>query len=442
MTSEARICLIEDDPIMGESLCNGFALEGWQHDWFRDLTRARAALKANRYAVVVSDIRLRDGRGDELFEALRTEGVAMPPWLFITGYGSVDRAVALLKQGAADYITKPFDLDALIERLQRYLDVPVANASGERLGVSPQMRHIAELLPRLARQARTMLITGESGVGKEVVARELHRLAAEPQTPFLAVNCGGLTETLLESELFGHEKGAFTGALHRRPGVFEQASGGTLFLDELGDMPVPMQIKLLRVLQDRTVTRVGGTEAIEVDFRLICATHRDLREEVQGGRFREDLFYRIHVIHLRIPPLRERREDILWLARRFLAEASERLGEPIKALNPPAEQALLAHEWPGNIRELKNAIERACVLSAGDHLVLEALFDDAIVGPVAIPGFGSEDLYGYLRACERNYIEKALATHDGRIMVTAEALGISRKNLWERMKRLGVDAME
>jgi two-component system, NtrC family, response regulator HydG len=438
VSAAGRICLIEDDPIMGESLCDRFALEELDYDWFRDVASAGAALRDRQYALVVSDIRLRDGSGDELFEALRAEGVAMPPWLFITAYGAIDRAVELLKQGAADYITKPFDLDVLVERLRDFLEAAAAAPVEDRLGVSPVMRRVAELLPRLARQSTTMLMTGESGVGKEVVARELHRLSEVATAPFVAVNCGGLTESLLEAELFGHEKGAFTGALQRRRGVFEQAHGGTLFLDEIGDMPQAMQVKLLRVLEDRAVTRVGGTASQAVDFRLICATHRDLRAEVQAGRFREDLFYRIHVIHLRIPPLRERREDIPWLAHRFLTEAGHRGREPIKRLSAQVEQALLTHDWPGNVRELKNAIERACVLSAGDQLVLEALFDEAVSWPVRVDGFGGGDLYGYLRACERSYIEKTLAENEGRIAVTAEALGISRKNLWERMKRLGV----
>jgi DNA-binding NtrC family response regulator len=275
------------------------------------------------------------------------------------------------------------------------------------------------------------------------VARELHALGRNANGPFVAVNCGGLTESLLEAELFGHEKGAFTGALRTRPGVFEQAHGGTLFLDEIGDMPPLMQVKLLRVLQDREVVRVGGSRTISVDFRLICATHRDLRAEVAEGRFREDLFYRIHVVHLRIPPLRERCDDILWLARRFLAEACARGGESVKKLTAVGEQALLAYDWPGNARELRNAIDRACVMSAGDHLVPEALFDD---GGQTLPSDRPEardaGLYEYLRACERDHIETALAEHGGRIAATADALGISRKNLWERMKRLGMDSGE
>jgi len=443
VNAEARLCLIEDDPIMGESLSDRFALEGLAFDWHQDVQRARAALRERDYALVISDIRLRDGRGDELFESLRAAGVAMPPWLFITGYGSVDRAVELLKHGAADYITKPFDLDSLVDRLRQYLQVPVPSAYTERLGVSPVMCHIAGLLPRLAQQGTTILITGESGVGKEVVARELHALSGNAAGPFVAVNCGGLTETLLEAELFGHEKGAFTGALRTRPGVFEQAHGGTLFLDEIGDMPPVMQVKLLRVLEDREIVRVGGSRSIPVDFRLVCATHRDLRAGVQEGRFREDLFYRIHVIHLRIPPLRERREDILWLARRFLSEACSRGGEPAKRLTPQIDATLLACTWPGNVRELRNAIDRACVMSPGDQLLPDALFDDA--GELSATGLRddtSDDLYEYLRACERRHIEQTLAEHGGRIAVTAEALGISRKNLWERMRRLGIVTSE
>jgi two-component system, NtrC family, response regulator HydG len=438
---EPRLCLIEDDPIMGESLCDRFTLEGLAHDWFRDVASAGAALRAREYAVVVSDIRLRDGSGDALFEALRNEGVAMPPWLFITAYGAIDRAVDLLKQGAADYITKPFDLDVLVERLRGYFEPSLADVPEARLGVSPVMQHMASLLPRLAQHATTMLITGESGVGKEIVARELHRLGeGSADAPFVAVNCGAITETLMEAELFGFEKGAFTGAQRTRKGVFEQAHGGTLFLDEIGDMPLAMQVKLLRVhAGTRKVTRVGGSTTSRPVERAPDLRHpsgparRSPGRPVPRGPVLSD-----HVIHLRIPPLRERRDDILWLARRFLAESCARGGESVKRLTPQVEQALLAHAWPGNIRELKNAIERACVLSAGDGLMLEALFDDTVAWPRAVEGFGSGDLHDYLRACERAFIEKALAAHDGRIGQTADALGISRKNLWERMKRLDV----
>ena len=441
MSDKPRLlCLIEDDEIMGESLCDRFELEGIAFDWHRTGNAARIAVSSGRYAAVVSDIRLPDIGGDELYLSLKSCGVRLPPWLFITGYGSIDRAVGMLKAGATDYITKPFDLDALVDKLAELLAAPEPSVSTMRLGVSPAMRHIETLLPRLASQARTVLISGESGVGKEVVARELHRLAsAGTESPFVAVNCGAISENLLEAELFGHEKGAFTGAVRSRSGVFEQASGGTLFLDEVGDMPLAMQVKLLRAIQERSVVRVGGERAVPVDLRLICATHRDLREMVEEGSFRDDLYYRIHVIHLKIPPLRERREDIVWLARKLLAAyCRDHPGEE-KRLSSAVEQALTMHQWPGNIRELKHAIERACILSPGEHLMLEALFDTPLPSDLR-DGDATEGLAGYLQACERAYIVKALEANGGQIARTAAHLGISRKNLWERMKRLDLSA--
>lgn len=263
-----------------------------------------------------------------------------------------------------------------------------------------------------------------------MVARAFHRLAPEGDgAPFIAVNCAAIPETLLEAELFGHEKGAFTGANRVRKGVFEQAGGGTLFLDEIGDMPLAMQVKLLRVLQERRVTRLGSEKSVPVDLRLISATHQDLKKLVTQGRFREDLYYRLDVIHVHIPPLRQRREDILWLARRFLHEAA-----PDKRFSGEAEQALLTYDWPGNARELKHAVERVAILSDGD-----------MVGPSVL--FGDEDsetdlpatsLADFISQSEKRYISKALEDHDGHLGRTAGALGISRKNLWEKMKKLGL----
>ncbi|WP_018952912.1 sigma-54-dependent transcriptional regulator [Thioalkalivibrio sulfidiphilus] len=440
MSLKPRMCLVEDDPIMGESLHDRFSLEGFEVTWCRSVREARTRLAGSEHDVVISDIRLPDGDGDALFDELMAVGKVSCPWLFITGYGAVDRAVALLKRGATDYITKPFDLDQLVDKLWELVS---RNGEGEglrsgSLGVSPAMRRIEALLPRLAAQAGTILITGESGAGKEAVARALHRAdPANAGKPFVAVNCGGLTETLLEAELFGHEKGAFTGAVRSRAGVFEQAHGGTLFLDEVGDMPMVMQVKLLRAIQERQIVRVGGERPIPVQLRLICATHRDLLEMVKEGSFREDLYYRIHVIHLRIPPLRERREDIPWLVRQFLDEHARVQGEPRKQLSASAEQALLRHPWPGNIRELKHAIERACILSPGPLLQAEALFDEPGEHAEA-DDEGAARLSHYLRACEESYIRRALDLHDGHIGHTAANLGISRKNLWERMKRLGM----
>jgi DNA-binding NtrC family response regulator len=432
---ESPILLIEDDPIMGESLMDRFELEGLPADWARTGAEGRARLERRQYGTVLSDIRLPDMGGDALFMELAGRLPVVPPWLFITGYGAVDQAVRLLKNGAADYVTKPFDLDILIDKLRRHLSAtafPAAMPACD-LGISPALRRIEAQLPRLAAQARTLLITGESGAGKEMVARAFHRLTPEGENaPFVAVNCAAIPETLLEAELFGHEKGAFTGATRVRKGVFEQADGGTLFLDEIGDMPLSMQVKLLRVLQDRTVTRVGGEKSVAVNLRLLSATHQDLKKLVTQGRFREDLYYRLDVIHVHIPPLRQRREDILWLARRFLGEAASG-----KRLSDEAEQVLLTHDWPGNARELKHAVERGAILSDGE-----------VVGPSVLFGGDESDdddnpvasLAEFVAQSEKRYISKALNDHEGHLGRTAGALGISRKNLWEKMKKLGLSS--
>ena len=432
-----RLCLIEDDEIMGESLADRFLLDGYACDWHRTARDAKAAILTRDYFLVISDIRLPDMAGDELFATLQAEHIALPPFLFITGQGNIDSAVRLLKQGAQDYITKPFDLDALMDRIQN-IAAPAEHDSVSALGSSPAMRHIVALLPRLAASNSTVLITGESGVGKERIARTIHQLGGDDR-PFVGINCGALTETLLEAELFGYEKGAFTGAARERKGVFEQADGGTLFLDEIGEMPLPMQVRLLRAVQERTIVRVGGERTITVDIKLVCATNQDLRSMVEQGRFREDLYYRINVLHIPIPPLRERKEDILWLAALFLEEFARRDGGSSRQLDPAAQQALLAYPWPGNVRELRHCLERSTLLHGEQLLTASTLFpqsrlasEDADAAP--------ETLADYLRTCERSYISNALDQNTGRIADTAAELGISRKNLWEKMKKLGLEA--
>jgi DNA-binding NtrC family response regulator len=435
-----RLCLIEDDVLMGESLCDRFALEGIAFDWHRDGASALRSIGREPYAAVISDVRLPDVEGDELLrQLLARRGAPLPPFLFITAYGSIDRAVEALKLGAVDYITKPFDIDQLIDKTRRLIGAwraPAREGNGvPALGVSQGMRHMQEMLPRIAAQADTVLITGESGVGKEKVAQLLHRSSPVRDGPFVAVNCGALPETLLESELFGYERGAFTGAVRQRRGLFEQAEGGTLFLDEIGDMPSLMQVKLLRAIQERQITRVGGERPLAVNIRLACATNRDLRRLVAQGAFREDLYYRINVIHLRVPPLRERVEDILWLAERFLHERPDAAGP--RRLSAAAQSALLRHAWPGNARELKHCIERACILARGPLIEPWDLFQaDPERGA---EGARSETLNAYLRACEREFITRALEEHNWRVTETAAELGISRKNLWEKMRRLDID---
>lgn len=434
-----RLCLIEDDPIMGESLVQLFRLEGFETVWCTTAALAIKALDTQRFNVILSDIRLPDRDGGNLFLSLREHHPSLPPVIFMTAYGAIDRAVELLKAGAADYVTKPFDVDVLVQKVTGLAETYGVGSEDENssLGISPAMRRIAESLPRLARHVDALLITGESGSGKEHVARLFHHHAIGTNGEFIAVNCAAIPESLMEAELFGHERGAFTGAVKAKRGVFEQADQGTLFLDEIGEMPLSMQAKLLRVLQDHLLTRLGGEKPIKSNFRLICATHRDLKAMVEAGQFREDLYYRIHVIHLRIPPLRERHEDIRWFVRHFVEAFNRQHPEEKRRLDPRTEQALLKYPWPGNVRELKHAVERACILSSGPLLESEAFFNEGLTDTsCSLPA--SESLTDYLMACERDYLLLTLERHSNHMTHAAEALGITRKTLWEKLRRLDI----
>ncbi len=433
-----RICLIEDDEIIGEALLERFEVEDLDCDWYRDGASAMRALGTRAYCVVISDINLPDISGEELFSRLRSKG-DIPPFLFITGYGSIDQAVRLLKMGGEDYLTKPFEVAELIGKVQTLCPLPQHHGGGAHtLGVSASMQAIEAALAKLAASESTVLISGESGVGKEYAARFLHRaFETSRAAPFVAINCGAIPETLLEAELFGHEKGAFTGAIREKRGLFEQAHGGTLFLDEIGDMPLSMQIKLLRAIQERSIQRIGSEKNIKVDIHLVCATHRDLEKMVTAGSFREDLYYRINVVNIPIPPLRERKDDILWHANTFLQQFGHRKDQKERRFHAKAEQAMLTYPWPGNVRELRNCIERACVLSPSPVIMPEAMFGEAWRNTLPhLSDLGGETLAQYIRQCERDYIVRALDENDNRINDTATALGISRKTLWDKMRKL------
>ncbi|WP_373509523.1 sigma-54-dependent transcriptional regulator [Thiocapsa sp.] len=430
-----RVCLIEDDPIMGEALVQRLELEGFAVVWHRTGGDGMRALAAGVADLAVIDVNLPDLSGADLFARLLDERVRIPPSLFITGYGTIEDAVRLLKLGAADYLTKPLDPTALIQKLRALAGAAGAHgdtSGDDPLGVSPAMRQLAGELARIARHAETaVLICGESGVGKEVVARHLRRLQC-PDAPFVAVNCAALPETLIEAELFGHEKGAFTGADRRRAGVFEQAGHGILFLDEIGDMPLALQSRLLRVVQGRRLTRIGGSESVEVRARLVCATHQDLAALVREGRFREDLYYRVRVLEIQIPPLRERPEDIIRLAERFVAAYGRRVPQERRVLTPEDREHLLQHSWPGNVRELQHTLERACILGRGERLALDGARDAP----------SEKGLKAQAQARERAAIQAALAEHDFSMTATAARLGISRKTLWQKMKRYGVTRLQ
>jgi DNA-binding NtrC family response regulator len=438
---DARLCLVEDDPVMGESLTYRFSLEGIPCDWHHDARSALHAIDTENYGAIISDIRLPDLTGEDLFKALLKRDVIPPPILFITGYGSIDQAVRLIRLGARDYITKPFDLEQLLDKLRTLC--PVLFADGLEscpepvLGVSPVMHRLEETLRRVADYRASVLFAGESGVGKEHAALYLHH-CSDPlgKKPFVPVNCAAVHENLLEAELFGHEKGAFTGAVRTHRGVFERAHGGTLFLDEVSDMAPAMQAKLLRAIQGGVVQRVGGEEDISADVRLVCATNHDLKQMVEAGNFREDLFYRINVIHVHIPPLRERKEDILWFAHRFVEDYA-RENAVRRYLLPVVEQYLLDELWPGNLRELQHMIERACILGDQEMLGLQELL--GALNTEEQPDIPrQENLKVYLEQCERRLIQQTLEAHQWRIVESASNLGISRKNLWEKIKKFNL----
>jgi DNA-binding NtrC family response regulator len=437
--------LIEDDAIMGESLYDRFSLEGFVVDWVKTIASASLCLDTQAFDVVVCDVRLPDGSGEALFTS-RGANEAAPPWLFITAFATVDQAVAMLRAGAKDYVTKPFDIAQLVAKVRACTGLanvlePVCQSAedSQALGISDAMKQLAAQAKRVALRARTVLVTGESGSGKEVLARHIHGCAhSNESAPFVAVNCGAIPEGLVEAAFFGHERGAFTGADRMQRGYFEQAHGGTLFLDEIGELSLSMQVRLLRVLQERRVQRVGAESMFDVHIRVICATHRDLRELVEMGKFREDLFYRINVVHLRVPALRERPDDVVWLAQCFLADQARERSEPQRRLAIAARAALIAYTWPGNVRELQNRIESAIVLTDKAELDPCDLFDDRSAADISSP---LPTLDAFVADAEKEYLASVLSRFDGRVGDTAQALGISRKTLWEKTKRHGLRAL-
>lgn len=436
---KCRIGVVEDDPIMGESLLQRLTLEGCEVDWWTSGREAMTGLERLSHDLVICDIRLPDMEGGLLFErAVRGENA--PPFLFITAYGEIDQAVALMRAGAGDYLTKPFAMDDFLDRVNALLsrrDRPAD--SGRRLGVSQAMAGVEHLLHRVAAVDSPLLISGETGAGKEVCARFVQEVSSASDGPFIAVNCAAIPSELLESELFGHERGAFTGAYTRHLGYAERATGGVLFLDEVADMPLPLQAKLLRLLEDRSFYRIGGERPVQFAARLICATNRDLEAAVRQGAFREDLYFRINVIPVHLPPLRERIADIAPLLRDFAADFAVSMGRDLKGVSTLGEEAALAHDWPGNARELRNRVERAVALARGAWLMPGDLFPE--VGRLQGGEAGEIATLSEVRdAAERRQILRALQVTDGHMMKAAELLGVSRTTLWEKMRRLGITA--
>jgi DNA-binding NtrC family response regulator len=453
----ARILIVDDEPALRDSLQRTVEREGHEVALAGDLRTARRVLAEGAFDLLLTDIRLGDGSGLDLVAAARQAGPALRI-VAMTAFGSVELAVEAMRRGADDFIEKPFQADALRSRLERALEpvrlagrvarlerenqllreeVEEAAADDVLLGVSPAMALVRDRIERVAPTAASVLILGETGTGKELVARTLHRRSHRADGPFVAFNGGAVAEGLAESELFGHEKGAFTGADRKRVGRFELADGGTLFLDEVGELAPALQVKLLRVLQERRFERVGGTATVEVDVRVVAATHRNLEQWVRDGRFREDLYYRLNVVTIEVPPLRERPDDVPVLAELFLARYGTRSEGERPQLSAEAQAALRSHPWPGNVRQLENTLHRACILARGGALsVLDLDLRDAPAGPPAeVP---STDLRATLARVERELIERAVRDHSGNLSAAGRALGVERNLLRYKLRKHGL----
>lgn len=449
--SGARILAVDDERATGEALTE--ILSRWGHRVETAVDGNDALKKAVEFRpdVVLSDLAMPQTDGLWLLRALKDD-LPECPVVFLTGQGTIDTAVEAIREGAYDFIEKPVDparlklcIDRALEKKETLREVQGLRRRLKQIGPtdfigqSAPMRRVFELIEKVAPAKASVAITGESGTGKEMVARAIHNLSPRRDKPFIAVNCASIPPTLMESEIFGHERGAFTGANQRRPGVFELAHGGTLFLDEVGEIPVELQAKLLRVLEEGKLRRIGGKAEIEVDVRVLCSTNRDLKAEVKACRFREDLFFRLNVFQVALPPLRERREDVPLLAQYFVDKFNSDSGKHIVGMHPEALDVLKNYDWPGNIRELRNAVERAVILCDEELIQRDHL-------PPDMAGRGPERqtfrlAYGLpLDLLEKEYILGTLQRNGGNKARTAEILGVSEKTLYNKLNRYAAEA--
>ena len=440
--SQSMIAVVEDDADLRDALVDTATLAGFCARGFPDGETCLRALHATPFDLVISDVQMTGMDGLELLREIRRRSRDLPV-LMMTAHGSVQTAIEAMKQGATDYLLKPFEAEVLVASLGQWLQSGEPATTDEMITDDPVTRRVVELAKRVAQSDTSVTITGESGVGKEVFYRLIHRHSRRAKHAPLAINCAAIPDNMLEAVLFGHEKGAFTGAYKSCPGKFEQAQGSTLLLDEVSEMSLALQAKLLRVLQERQVERVGGQEIIHLDVRVIATSNRDLAAEVRAGRFREDLYYRLNVFPLHIPPLRERRADIVPLARFLLARAARQTDTTIPIISSATREALVVHAWPGNVRELDNVMQRALIVHAGTTNEPEdLLFGATTVAQSAghfMPdnqGLGADSLGDDLRDHERRLILDALEEGQGSRKFAAEKLGLSPRTLRYKIARM------
>ncbi len=448
-----RVLLVDDDVSLSETLEIGLRKRGYEVMTRASAADAESLVLSEDFDVVVTDLNMRHVNGIELCERIVANRADVPV-IVLTAFGSLDTAVSAIRAGAYDFISKPVELEALaiavdraarhrqlgaeVKRLRREIDG--APHFEELTGESPPMRSVFELIDRVAASDVTVLVTGESGTGKEVVARALHRRGRRKNGPFVAINCAAMPEALLESELFGHARGAFTDAKTSQQGLFAQANHGTILLDEIGDMPLGLQPKLLRVLQERKVRPVGGNAEVAVDVRVIAATHRDLESAIEEGRFREDLFYRINVVNIRMPSLRARGGDILPLAQRFVTEFARRSHKEVTGIAPATAERLLTYVWPGNVRELQNCMERAVALARFEQIAVDDLPEkirDYRRSHVIVASDDPSELVP-MEEVERRYVTRVMEAVGNNKTAAARILGIDRKRLYRWIERLGI----
>jgi len=459
---QGRVLVVDDEKNITFVIQAMLERAGFEAIVFNDSGEAIEAIASEDVDVVVTDLYMPGPGGMEILDYCQ-KSHAQVPVVIITAYGTVESAVSALKRGAFDFVTKPFDQVELLNVVQKAVAThrqrqkePImlfnptakeANSTGisSIIGSSPLMQEVFKVISKIAQSPTTVLVWGESGTGKELVALEIHRQSNRANKPFVKINCAAIPATLIESELFGYERGAFTGAVASKPGRFELANEGTLFLDEVAEMPLEMQVKLLRVLQEQEFERVGGVQSIQVDVRIITATNKDLEAEVKSGRFREDLFYRLNVVPIRLPALRDRREDIDLLVKYFLVQFNEKLKKGITGITPETLNALRLHPWPGNIRQLENVLERM-VLMCDSNILTTADLPEEFSGVMTESDKDAVDESASLKqivrkktqTLERNLIEKALEETGGNVTRAAEKLGLSRKGLQLKMKELGL----